>query len=548
MVVTWWDIADMLFPDVQDITSYENQYPERPAGSVVTRFAPSPTGFLHIWGVYSSLVSQKFAHQSDGTFFLRIEDTDQQRLVEGAVELIIDGLKTFGISIDEGPLGVAGADVWQYWPYTQSQRKEIYHSFVKYLVAQGSAYPCWMTTEEIDAIREQQSRSKTIQGIYWNYSVWRNKTPEDISLQLAESRPLVVRLRSHANTQAKIVFDDMLRGKITMADNFNDIPLLKSDGLPTYHLAHIVDDRLMRTTHVIRGEEWLTSVPLHLQLFEMFGYVPPVYCHLAPLLKLEDGKKRKLSKRKDVEANIAYFWEEGYPPEGVVDYLMTIIHSDYENWLEENSDKNYMDYPIRLEDMNKAGALFDVEKLRFMSNTYLSKLSNEKLFEQGKLWAKMYHSALYNFMSEQWSYALAALSIERHTDKDPKRFTTYQDLVDNMLFFSDTEWDRMQDSKPELPEFLTSEVLQGFVQVYKERLDLSMDVQTWFEQLKEIGTTFGFAPNNQAFKQWWYIAKIGDLAMFLRVQLCCSTRTPDLHAVMQVMGKERVISRLEKGL
>lgn len=550
MTANWQDIAEKLFPDVdKSIVDIKAHYSDRPIGTIVTRFAPSPTWFLHLWWVFSSFVSWKYATQNNGVFFLRIEDTDQKREVDGWVDLIINGLTTFGMPIGEWPIGDRHADIGDYGPYTQSHRKHLYHVFVKELVAQGKAYPCWMTAEEMDSIREQQMKTKIAPGIYGNYSVWRNKSPEELMEKLQESYPPVIRLRSHGNIQAKIIFDDILRGKINMTDNYNDIVLLKSDGLPTYHLAHLVDDYLMGTTHVIRWEEWLTSVPLHLQLFATFGLQAPMYCHLAPILKSEDGKKRKLSKRKDPEADVWFLFQEWFAPEGVLNYLMTIIDSWFEQWQKDNLDKTYHDFPISLEKMNKAGALFDMDKLRFMNNIYLSKLSNDELFTQGKVWAEKYHADLYRHMHAQPEYALAALSIERLTEKDPKRYSSYKDIAENILFFFDEEWDSLQSIRSELRTAnlqFDMQILIDFVQEYEKQLDLSMDVQTWFDQLKMIGKQFWFASNNQEFKEGGYIGKIGDLAMFLRIQLCAATRTPDLYSVMQVMGKERVVRRLKE--
>lgn len=549
MTVSWQDVADKLFPDVDtSIADIKAQYPDRPAGTVVTRFAPSPTGFLHLWWVFSSFVSWKYATQNNGVFFLRIEDTDQKREVEGGVDLILKGLDTFAMPISEWPIGDGHADVGDYGPYTQSHRKHLYHAFVKELVAQGKAYPCWMTAEEMDSIREQQTKTKIAQGIYGNYSVWRNKSPEELLEKLQESYPPVIRLRSHGNIQAKIIFDDILRGKINMTDNYNDIVLLKSDGLPTYHMAHLVDDYLMGTTHVIRGEEWLTSVPLHLQLFATFGLQAPMYCHLAPILKSDEGKKRKLSKRKDPEADVWFLFQEWFAPEGILNYLMTIIDSWFEEWQKAHLDNRYHEFSISLEKMNKAGALFDLDKLKFMNNIYLSRLSNEELFAQGKTWAEQYHPSLYRHMHAQPEYALAALSIERLTEKDPKRYSSYKDIADNILFFFDEEWDSMKPVREELQAASSGlkDVFVQFVDAYERQLDLSMDVQAWFDQLKSLWKQFGFASNNQEFKEGWYIGKIGDLAMFLRSQLCCATRTPDLYSVMQVMGKERVLRRLKE--
>lgn len=546
MSVSWNDVADALFPDVElSIQDYINQYSER--DEPVTRFAPSPTGFLHIGGVFSAFLAHKYIKQEWWKFVLRIEDTDQKRLIDWGVDLIIDGMRTFGLEIDEWPIGENNVWVGDYGPYVQSERRAIYRSFVKYLVAQGKAYPCRMQQEEIDSIREQQMKSKIMPWIYGNYSVWRNKEPEEIMQQLQAIWPCeVIRFRSHGNTQKKIIFDDILRGKINMSDNYNDIVVLKKDGLPTYHLAHIADDFLMRTSHVIRGEERLTSVPLHLQLFEAFDLQPPLYCHLASLLKTEDGKKRKLSKRKDPEADVNYFWPEGYVSQGILSYLMTIIDPHYEEWQKANIGHSFDEYPISLQKMNKAWALFDLQKLDFMNNLYLSGLSNQHLFDQTKQWAKVYDPTLFHYLETEADYAFAAMSVERHTEKDPKRYSTLKDVAPNVLFFFDAEREKMQSTKPSLPEMFTDEIITQFVEIYTEKLDLHMDTMEWFTQLKEIGERLWFAANNAAFKQWWYIGKIGDLAMFLRVQLCCSTRTPDLLSVMKVMGKDRVIQRLAR--
>lgn len=544
MSLTRKDIADMIYPDVtQTIADYQQQYPQRPIGQVVSRIAPSPTGFLHIGSLYSAFVAWKFVQQQNGVFFLRIEDTDQKREVSGAIDMILANFRTFGVTIDEGPLGDDNSDIGNYGPYIQSYRRPIYQTFVKHLIAEGKAYPCWMSTEEIDAIRQSQERSKQTPGIYGNYSLWRNKTPDEIAAQLAITPAPVIRLRSHGNLHAKVTFTDGIKGTISMIDNYNDTVLIKSDGLPTYHLAHLVDDYLMGTTHVIRWEEWLTSVPLHIQLFQAFDFKHPQYCHIAPLLKDDNGKKRKLSKRHDPEANVAYFWEQWFSVEGIIDYMMFLIDSSYEDFLKQSSSASFRDFVIHLDKMNNSGALFDIQKLRFFNTMYLSKISNQDLFNQTLVWAKQYDSVLAGYMETQADYALAALSIERLTEKDPKRYASYADISPNILFFFDDQWEKMD--KPSLPDFMTPDLLQNFVATYITQLDLTVDTQTWFDQLKSIGKEFGFAANNQEFKEGWYIGKIGDLAMFLRVQLCRSTKTPDLYSVMQVMGKDRVVKRLQ---
>ena len=539
------EIADKIFPNVTEtIQDLEKKYPTR-QNPICSRFAPSPTGFLHIGSVFASFVEQRFAKQYGGTFLLRIEDTDQKREIPGAVDLIIDWLKFFGIEIDEGPLGANNADIGNYGPYIQSHRKSIYQVFVKTLIEQGVAYPCWMSETELEEIRTQQTTLKVTPGIYGNYSLWRNKTPEEIMQKLQEDPNFVLRFRSHGDFSQRCLFDDVIKGKINMIDNYNDIVLIKSDGLPTYHLAHIADDHLMRTSHVIRGDEWLTSVPLHIQLFKAFNLPHPQYCHVAPLLKIdEEGNKRKLSKRKDPEADVAYFFESGYAPEGIMDYLLTIIDPAYEERQKANPDKNYLDFEVKIEHMNTSGALFDFVKLQSMNNAYLSKISTDELYSQSLIRAKKYRPYLADLMQSDVDYTKAALNIERHTEKDPKRFTTFQDVESQILFFYDEEWEKLLPTKPTLPEMCTADSMKPFIDEYKQQLNLDMSLEDRFTQLKEVGKRHGFASNNAEFKEWWYVGKVGDLAMFMRIQLCCTAKTPDLYSVMKVLGKDRVIERL----
>ncbi len=538
------EIADIIFPKVTEtIQDLEKRYPPR-ANPICSRFAPSPTGFLHIGGIYAAFVSRKYAKQNWGTFFLRIEDTDKKREIEGTVNLIVNYIKTFGISIDEWPIGVNNADVGNYGPYTQSHRKTMYKVFAKYLIENGLAYPCRMTTEELESIHKQQTQMKVTPGTYWNYSVRRNKTIEEIAEKIQSNKNFVIRFRSPGEINKRIIFEDVIKWKIETLDNCNDIVLIKSDELPTYHLAHIADDHLMRVSHVIRGEEWLASVPLHIQLFAAFGLQHPQYCHVAPLLKLDNGNKRKLSKRSDPEADIWYFFENGYATQWIIEYIFTIIDPSFEERQKANPDKSYLDFEIRFEKMWKSGALFDLVKLQSVNHNYLSKISTDELYNQSLTRAKLYRPELAVRMESDVPYIKAALNIERHTAKDPKRFTTYVDIETQLLFFFDDERSKLQASKPALPEMCTPKTMKPFVEEYSQAMNLSMSVEERFNQLKEIWKKYGFAWNNAEFKEWGYIGKIGDLAMFLRIQLCCTSKTPDLYSVMQVMGKERVTKRL----
>ena len=541
------EIADTIFPEVTEtIQDLEKKYPPR-VNPICSRFAPSPTGFLHIWGVSAFFTERKFAKQNKGTFFLRIEDTDQKREVAGVVNLIINYMKMFGIQIDEWPIWENNSDIGNYWPYTQSQRKDMYKVFVKYLIDNWLAYPCWMTPEELEVIRTQQTKTKVTPGIYGNYSVRRNKSPEEIMAQLEVNKNYVIRFRSPGEIGKRIVFEDPIKGSIETMENINDIVLIKSDALPTYHLAHVVDDHLMRVSHVIRGEERLASVPLHIQLFTAFWLAYPKYCHPASLLKLDNGNKRKLSKRHDPEADIWFFFENGYASQGIIEYLLTIIDPSFEERQKANLEKNYLDFDIVLEKMGKSGALFDFVKLQSVNNNYLSRISTDELYDQSLNRALKYRPELAKNMQTDIAYVKAAINIERHTAKDPKRFTTYVDVETQLKFFFDDEREKLSGNIEILKEgnVIADKVLvKNFVDEYIQVLDLHMSVEDWFVQLKEIWKKYGFATNNAEFKEWWYVGKTWDLAMFLRIQLCWATQTPDLFSVMQVMGKERVMKRL----
>lgn len=553
------DIANRLFPEVKEsISDIQSKFPAR-ENPICSRFAPSPTGFLHIWWVFASLVEWKYAKQNWGKFLLRIEDTDQKRLIEWWIQTIIDGMKKFGISIDEWPLGENNADVWNYGPYIQSQRKNFYEIFVKQLISEGKAYPCRMSEEEINTIRENQTKSKSVPGIYGSYSFWREKTPDEIMSKLDETDWTfeVIRFRSPWVMDAKISFDDEIKGKINMIDNYNDIVIIKKDGLPTYHMAHIVDDTLMRVSHVIRGEEWLTSVPLHIQLFNACGLTYPKYCHTAQILKLDDGKKRKLSKRHDPEADVNFFFENAYPIQWIIEYIFGVISSEFENWQVNNPDKDYRDFEIKLDKMNTSGALFDLVKLQSVCNNYLSRISTDELYEQWLDWAKKYKPELAELMLSDADYTKLALNIERHTAKDPKRFTLYSDMDHQIRFFYDKEreknisnivkiWEKSEDKEYLRPENITVESIRSFISEYLNILNLNWSVEEWFEQLKQTWKKYGFAWNNAEFKEWWYVGKIWDLAMIIRLQLCASKQTPDLFSVMKVMGMDRIKNRLSK--
>lgn len=545
------DIAEKMFPDVTEtIDDLLAKYPKREWNPVVSRMWPSPTWFMHIGNFYQAFTSRKYAKQNNGVFFIRIEDTDQKREVEWAVEIILEVLKSFGVVLDEWPIGENMQDVWNYGPYTQSKRKHIYRVFAKHLVQNWLAYPCWMSEEEVNSIRDGQAKAKLVTGIYWNYSFWRNKTPDELMEKLETEWWFfpVLRLRSHWDLNKKVDFEDVIKWKINMADNYNEAILLKKDWLPTYHFAHIVDDTLMRTTHVIRWEERLTSVPLHIQIFQAFNFPVPFYAHIAPLLKLDNWNKRKLSKRYDPEANMKYFFEQWFPVQWLMEYLLTIMDSSFETWRSENPNEDFTKFVFSLERMNTSGALFDLTKLQNICNNYLSRISTDELFDQWLARAKTYKPDLAELMLSDIDYTKQALNIERKSEKDPKRFTLYSDIENQIRFFYDKEREILRKEVKPLVFAESEDVtdkLKSFVDEYMQILDLNMSVEDWFAQLKEIWKKYWFAWNNAEFKEWWYIWKIWDLAMFLRINLCCSAQTPDLFSVMKVMGKERMKNRLK---
>lgn len=550
-MATWHDVAELLLPGVDsDIQKLLSKYPER--GTVCTRIAPSPTWFLHFGSLFMALINWKHAKQNWWTFFLRIEDTDQKREVEWAATSLLNSLKKFWIEIDEWPIGENETDIWEFWPYIQSKRADFYKVFIKYLIEKELAYPCWMSEEELNEIRDRQMKSKQVPGIYGEFSKYRNFTADEAIAKFHEMWDTfsVIRFRSPADLTKKIIFTDELRWVVSMIDNYNDIVILKWDWLPTYHLAHIVDDTLMRTSLVMRWDEWLTSVPLHLQLFNAFWLKAPKYAHVAPISKLDDWKKRKLSKRHDPEADVRFLFEKWYATQWLIDYILTLASSSFEDWRKDNQTANISEFNFDIQKMTAAAPLFDEVKLQWINNQYLSAISTEQLFNETLERAESFDTEFAELLKSDPEYYKAAMNIERHTEKDPKRFTVYSDVKNQILFFNDKIWLEWEHTRNDLlvenPNFLK---LYDFVKTYIEELKIDWVDTLWrFEQLKEIWHKFWYAVNNAEFKQWWFVWKIWDLAMFLRIQLCNTKQTPDLFSLMKVMWKDRVVERLKEYL
>ena len=541
------ELADLIFPNVKEISYYEEKYPERnlKEGAIVTRFAPSPTGFVHIGGLYQTLIASKLASQTDGVCFLRIEDTDQKREVENGINGIINAMNDFGIITDEGMISETD-EKGNYGPYKQSLRKEIYQAYAKYLIEQGKAYPCFCTPEDVEAIRAKQETAKIRPGYYGVWAKCRNNTVEEMAEKIKKGENYIIRFKSPGREDKKIKHHDLIKGNVDFPENDQDIVIIKADGLPTYHFAHAIDDHLMRTTHVIRGDEWLSSVPLHLQLFHELGFKAPKYAHIAPIMKNDGGNKRKLSKRKDPEAAVSYYEEEGIPEDAVKEYLLNIANSNFENWRRANPDKDMAEFELNLNKMSVSGALFDMVKLLDVGKTVISRMSSEKVYEEAMNWAKRHNEELEK-MLENKEYSLKVFGIERGNKKPRKDISKWSEVKENIEYMYD---DKFFAKKQEYPYQVINEKedINKILKLYIEKYyDDSDDKQTWFDKIKELAGEMGFAKEVKEFKANpdMYKAHVGDVSTVLRVALTGRTNTPDMYEIMQILGKDRITKRFE---
>lgn len=538
-------LSELLFGDIDKTPDdYENQYPCRnlPSGAKVTRFAPSPTGFLHIGGLFAAFVGERTARKTGGVFYLRIEDTDKKREVENGVSGIVKGLSDFGIGIDEGML-TETESIGNYGPYTQSKRKDIYQAYCKDLVKKGLAYPCFCTAEELDETRKEQEKNKQNPGYYGKFAKCRNLTYEEIEENIKSGKPYVLRLKSQGDEQKRIKFIDAIKGEIEMPENVQDIVLLKTDGIPTYHFAHAVDDHLMRTTDVIRGDEWISSAPIHFQLFEMLGFKAPNYAHISPIMKedAETGGKRKLSKRKDPEAAVSYYHEVGYPKEAVLEYLLTIANSNFEEWRAENPEKSRDEFDFKLSNMSKAGALFDLVKLNDISKNYICTLSKEEVFNRTLEWAKAYNKEFAELLEDNKDYAIKIFGIERGNEKPRKDIAKWQDTVYYTKYFFEkpTEFEWQENlSKKDMAEILTT-----YKSVYKD----GETAEEWFPKVRDMAETLGYAKAPKLYKKnpEDYKGHVGDVASVIRVAVTGRRNTPDLYEIIKVLGYDEFSERID---
>ena len=540
-------MAELLLPNIKNTPDYyENLYPARnlPEGARVVRIAPSPTGYLHLGTLFAALVNRITATSTGGIFYTRIEDTDKKREISGGIEDIIDGLNRFGITIDEG--FVSGEEQkGDYGPYKQSERAEIYQTYVKELIRQGLAYPCFCTAEELEAVRGEQEAAKLRTGYYGKFAKHRDITYEDAKVLIDEGKPFVVRLKSPGSEENKIIFEDAVKGKIEMPENDEDFVLLKSDGIPTYHFAHAVDDHLMHTTHVLRGDEWISSVPKHIQLFKILGFKPPKYGHISPIMKLDNGAKRKISKRKDPEAAVHFFAEQGYDSECVINYLMTVAASDFEDWRRANPDSSYKNFKFNLKKMSVSGALFDEVKLLDVSKNMVSKLKSDEVYEKLTAWAQEFDTDFYAILTKNPEYTRKVLAIDRDVAK-PRKDIARSEAKDYFAYM----FEELFTPCFELPENIEKADALAFLEAYKNVYTPADDRQAWFDRIKEIAPTIGFAAETKQYKAEpeAYKGHAGDLSTVLRIAITGRRNTPDLCSIMQVLGKEECTRRINNAI
>lgn len=541
------DLAEVIFPNLEhDFDYYENLYPERnlEEGKTVTRFAPSPTGFMHIGNFMTAVIDYVITRNTNGIFYLRNEDTDQKREVEGAVKVIMDILNKYNLTPDEYEYD--GKVVGSYGPYIQSKRKNIYHAYIKKLIEMGRAYPCFCTKEELDELRTRQENSKMRTGYYGKYARCRNLTIEEQIDNIKKGMPYVIRFKSLGNFDHKFVFDDLVKGKMELPENDQDAVIMKSDNLlPTYHFAHLVDDHLMHTTHVVRGEEWISSVPLHVELFKAFNFKQPKYIHNPLILKQDGDIKRKISKRKDPEASMSYYEEKGYPPRAVIEAIMTIANSNYEEWHTANKDKEFTDFRFSPRKMSSSGALFDLEKLDNISKNIISMMTKEEVYDGLYNWTKDYDKDFNLLISKYEDYTKNVLNIEREQKKPRKDYASFSEVKNQIFYMYDElynptsyEWGTITD-KNEI-----NNILKIYIDKY---FDIS-DKEVWFNKVKELCDSLGYASNMKDYKEnpGNYKGSVADVSTVLRVAITSKSMTPDLYEIMKLLGKDRIISRIEK--
>ena len=550
-MVTNQEIANLIFPDIDSsLEKLEERYPSRnlPNNAEVTRFAPSPTGFLHTGSLFTSLICYKVAKQSGGVFYVRLEDTDTKREIEGSGKELIDQLKLFNIVPDEGYLG--DTQKGNYGPYIQSERADIYKVVIKHLLEEGRAYPCFCSTQELEEIRKEQEANKENPGYYGKYARCRYLSNEEKKEKILRGEPYVIRFKSNGDHTQKVAVSDLVHGDFEIAQNDLDIVIYKSDGLPTYHFAHACDDHFMRTTTVIRGEEWIASLPIHVELFEALGWKAPKYAHLPVIMKIgENGNKRKLSKRKDKEAAVSYFLEDGYPSEALIMYLMTIANSNFEEWIFEHKFEHMEDFTFSFDKMSLDGALFDMGKMSFFSKEILGKKTKEEILDMTLSYSKLYNKDLYDLVNRDHKYFMEIMNIEREKENPRKDYEKLGNLYEIISFFYKDLYDKaVKDAPLVFSEKFSKEDIKEVLTAISQKLSLDQEEQDWFNNMKVIGEELKFAPNGKTFKQnpEAYKGTVGDVAEMIRISLTTRKNSPNLYYVMKILGKEECDRRFNQ--
>lgn len=538
-------LSEILFPEIKEtVEYYENEaFPVRdlPKGAKVTRLAPSPTGFIHLGNLYGAFVDERLAHQSEGVFMLRIEDTDEKRKVEGSVEIIISSLKYFGLNFDEGAL--LDGEIGRYGPYYQSNRGKIYQCVAKSLVEQGRAYPCFCTEEELEETRKQQVEENVNTGYYGKWAKDRNLTLEEVQARLDKGEEFVLRFKSMGTEEGTFEVEDAIRGNLNIHENYQDVVILKTNGIPTYHFAHVVDDHFMRVTHVVRGEEWLSTLPIHYEIFKTIGWEHPVYCHTAHLMKMDEGNKRKLSKRKDPELGLGFYMELGYHPSAVREYLLTILNSNYEEWRIANPDSPSEDFEFTLEKMSNSGALFDLEKLNNISKDVLLKISVEEIYDFLLNWAKGHKTEIVELLEKNMDSVIKLLSVGRTGDKPRKDLMYCQQIFEFISYFFDEHFEIVDN----YPENISEEEAKKLLKAYLESYDHSDDQSGWFDKIRNIASENGYAAKPKDYKKNpdMYKGHVGDVSTVIRIALIGRSNSPDVWEIQQIMGEDKVRRRIE---
>ena len=542
------ELANIIFPEIKEtLEDLEKRYPLRnlPEGAEVTRFAPSPTGFLHTGSLFTSLICRKVATQTNGVFYIRLEDTDTKREIQGSGEQLLSQLKIFNIIPDEGYLG--GKEKGLYGPYVQSKRADIYKVAIKWLIEQGRAYPCFCSQEELEEIRKKQEAQKLTPGYYGEFAKYRYIDNDERVRRIQNGDPYVIRFLSHGDHLNKIKVTDLVHGDFEIAQNDQDIVIYKSDGLPTYHFAHCIDDHFMRTTTVIRGEEWISSLPIHVELFEAMGWKAPKYAHLPVIMKLDEkGNKRKLSKRLDSEAAVSYFLEDGYPPEALIMYLMTIANSNFEEWIFAQKFDNMQDFVFSFSKMSLEGALFDMGKLCFFAREILGKMNKNEITERALAYAKQYNPKLASYIERDPKYFAEIMNIEREKENPRKDYEKFGNMLDIIGFFYEDIYEEILKQPLPFNEKFDKETVATTLNALKE-LKLELDEQSWFANMKDIGIAQGFAGNNKEYKAnpEQFKGTIGDVAELLRITLTGRKNSPNLYYVMRLLGKDECVRRID---